>query len=228
MIQCTQRGVTIVRGAAWDAAKRTFADRHFVVLPRFVEDSLLDRLVRQIAKAVFYEQHTVGGREQTMAEAGRVPWLFWRLLNRRDVFAAMQELVDTCNDTFGARCDGDRQVRSFRTGRCFKQVQERGTKFFWHDDCGDGRLIGLTVDLAEGAGGGIEIGYTRRQVARHPLVGQATPGFGGAVLFRIAKGLAHRSLLGAGTVPRCTFSGWFSNSLDHLPPRLFGNKASGV
>ncbi len=224
MIQLTERGVTVVRDAAWDAAKRTFADRHLVVLPQFVEDSLLDRLVRQIAKAVFSEQHTVGGREQTMAEPRRIPWLFWRLLNHRDVFAAMQELVDACNDTFGARCDGDGQVRSFRTGRCFKQVQERGTKFFWHDDLGDGRLIGLTVDLAEGAGGGIEIGHT----APGCLLGQATPGFGGAVLFRIAKGLAHRSLLGAGTVPRCTFSGWFSNSLDHLPPRLFGNKASGV
>ena len=130
VIQLTQRGVTVVRDAAWDATKRTFADRHFVVLPRFVEDSLLDRLVRQIAKAVFSEQHPVGGREQTMAEAGRVPWLFWRLLNRRDVFAAMQELADTCNDTFGARCDGDRQVRSFQAGRCFKQVPERGTTFF--------------------------------------------------------------------------------------------------
>lgn len=89
-------------------------------------------------------------------------------------------------------------------------------------------MIGLTVDLAEGAGDGIEIGHTHRQVCTAPLVGQASPGFGGAVLFRIAKGLAHRSLLGAGTVPRCTFSGWFSNSLEFLPPRLFGNKASGV
>lgn len=101
-----------------------------------------------------------------------------------------------------------------------------GTTTRWHDDCGDGKLIGLTIDLAEGSGGGIEIGRTRRQVVQRQFV-EVTPGFGGAVLFRIAKGLAHRSLQGAGTVPRCAFSGWFSNSLDHLPPRLFGNKASG-
>lgn len=102
VIQLTPAGVTVVRDAAWDAARRTFADRHFVVLPRFVENSLLDRLVRQIAKASFCErERPLGGREQTMAEPRRVPWLFWQWLNHRDVFAAMQELADTCNDTFG-------------------------------------------------------------------------------------------------------------------------------
>lgn len=103
-----------------------------------------------------------------------------------------------------------------------KLLPERGHYSTWHSDVGAGSLIGLTVNLSEGSvGGGIEISYTRRQVARHQLVDRGTLGFGGAMLFRIAKGLAHRGLPAAGTVPRCAFSGWFSNRADYLPPRLF-------
>ncbi len=230
MIQLTQRGVTVVRDAAWDAARRTFADRHLVVLPRFVEDSLLDRLCTAVAEGEFRVNEVPSVvRELAMTKPSWVPQLFWLLLNHRDVLAAVQELADNCNDTFGGRRDVvDGAVRSFRVGRLLKLLPGRGHYSTWHSDVGGGSLIGLTVNLSEGSvGGGIEIGYTRRQVARRQLVGRGTPGFGGAVLFRIAKGLAHRGLPAAGTVPRCAFSGWFSNRADYLPPRLIQQGAVG-
>lgn len=220
MIQVNHGGVTVVRDVAWDAAKRTFADRHLVVLPQFVESSLLVRLVGKVAEGEFCDfEHASGGKEQSMTEPNRVVHIFWLLLNHPAVLAAMQEFADASNETFGARQDVvDGEVRSFQAGRCFKLAPERGDYCSWHDDVHGARMMGLTVELAEGSlGGGLEIGHTCRQVVQRQLAARATPGFGGAVLFRIARGLTHRGLLGAGTEPRCAFSGWFSNCADYQP-----------
>lgn len=220
MIQVNRGGVTVVRDAAWGAAKRTFADRHLVVLPEFVESSLLQRLVGKVAEGEFCDfEHPSGGREQAMTEPNRVARIFWLLLNHTAVLTAMQEFADVANETFGARGDiVDGKVRSFQAGRCFKLMPERGDYCSWHDDVHDARMMGLTVNLAEGSfGGGLEIGHVHRQVVHRQLAARATPGFGGAVLFRIARGLTHRGLLGEGTEPRCAFSGWFSNCADYRP-----------
>lgn len=207
MIQLTHRGVTIVRDAGWEAAKRTFADRHMIVLPQFVEGSLLDRVVRLFAKAEFHElRHSTGSRELATNDDAPVSWLFWLLLNRPALFAAMQELVDGCTARFKARKDVlDEQVRSFEIGRCFKLVPGRDHRQSWHTDVTEGRLVGLSVNLGEGAGG-LDIRHVRCSAVR-----RATPAFGSAVLFRIANGLVHRGFLAEGNAPRCAFSGWFTD-----------------
>lgn len=204
----------VVRDAAWEAAKHMFADRHFVVLPRFVEDSLLDRLARQVAEGEFRKfEHPIGATEATMDGAAACPRVFRLLLNRPAVFVAMQELLDVGHESFQARQDvGDGRIRSFRVGRCFKMVPGRH-RSIWHTDAGDGQLIGLSINLVEGAaGGGIEFGRAEAETSSTTLCVKIMPAFGDAVLFRIAKGLVHR-----GTVPRCAFTGWFTSRPEYMP-----------
>ena len=216
MIQLGHRGgATIVRDAAWEATKRAFAERHVVLLPGFVEGSLLRRLARQAAEGEYrdLEHSRTGSREMAMDASESLPMLFWLLLNRPAVFAAVQDLVDGCSQSFRSREDvGDGRVRSFEVGRCFKLVPERGHRSVWHDDVSLGRLIGISVNLAEGSvSGGVEV---RPRVQGGPALAghSATPAFGGAALFRIAAGLEHRGILGRGrlaldsgrtTVRRC-------------------------
>lgn len=81
----------------------------------------------------------------------------------------------------------------------------------WHGDVAKGRLVGISVNLESDptAAGGIEIRHQGSTVHR------AVPGFGDAVLFRIAPDLRHRGLPPAGAVPRCSFSGWFVAGKDY-------------
>lgn len=215
MIQLTSRGVAVVRGAAWEAAKRTFADRYVVELPQFVEDSLLDRLVRLVAKGEFSDsRHPTGSVASEMHPYAPVPRLFWMLLSRPVLFRAVQELVDAGPPELGRKDVVDRRIRSFEVGRCFKLVPGSDHHQCWHSDAERGRLVGFSVNLGEGTGG-LEIRHESHQVAH-----SATPAFGSAVLFRIATCLTHRGFLGEGSAPRCAFSGWFSDHPDSLARAL--------
>lgn len=210
-------GGTIVRDAAWEATKRTFAERHVVLLPEFVEDSLLRRLARLAAEGEYRDlvHESTGSREAAMDASEPLPTLFWLLLSRPPVFAALQDLVDGCSEIFGPRKDvGDGRIRAFQVGRCFKLMPGSGHRTVWHDDVALGRLIGISVNLADGSvGGGVEV---RRRVRGGPAPAchGATPAFGGAALFRVAAGLEHRGLPGHGSVPRCAFTGWFTSQPD--------------
>lgn len=214
MIQLTHRGPVFERDAAWKAASRAFAERHCVLLPQFVEGSLLQRILRWLAQGEFKEREdkqrdgTVFAREVALAPHTPIPSLFRLLLNNPVLFPSIQELVDCRADSFPPRKDaGDGRVSSFVIGRCFKMMPGDHHFDSWHGDVNDGRQIGLSVNLEPDptAAGGLEI--RRRQWAGTTRV---VPEFGDAVLFRIAQGLEHRGLPPAGAVPKCTFSGWFS------------------
>lgn len=213
MIQLTHRGPVFERDAAWVAASRTFAAHHCTLLPQFVEETLLQRILGLLAQGDFKEREDktpagrVFAREIALAPMAPVPSLFTLLLNTPSLFPPIQELVDCRADSFPSRKDtGDGRVSSFERGRCFKFMP--GTRHFdtWHPDLGSGRQVGLSINLEPDptAAGGVEV--RRRECAPHRVV----PGFGDAVVFRIARGLEHRGLPPAGTVPRCTYSGWFA------------------
>ena len=218
MIQLSPRGTVFERDAAWETASRMFAKRHYMVLPQFVEGSLLQRITRLLAKSEFFEREdkhengSVFAREVALGKNTPVPRLFHLLLNNPLLFAAIQELVDCGANRFPCRADiGDGRVSCFKTSRCFKFMPGRDHFDSWHGDVRGGRLVGLSVNLESDptAAGGIEIRRGRSKVHR------AVPGFGDAVLFRIADSLEHRGLPPTGAVPRCTFSGWFAAGTDY-------------
>lgn len=58
MIQMPHRGAVFERDAAWETAVQTFAERHVVVLPQFVDKALLQRILRLVAKGEFHDHET--------------------------------------------------------------------------------------------------------------------------------------------------------------------------
>lgn len=100
MIRLTHHGAVFERDAAWETASRMFAERHHMVLPRFVEGSLLQRITRLLAEGEFIEREDIDkegrivAREATLRSKHPITRLFHLLLNNPLLFAAIQELVD--------------------------------------------------------------------------------------------------------------------------------------
>ena len=217
MIQLTNRGAVFERDAAWEATSRDFAERHCVLLPQFVEAALLQRILAMLAKASFEEEeHTSRGsvfaRDVALAPQSPVPRLFRLLLNAPLLFAPIQELVDCRANGFPSREDvGDGRVSGFHVGRCFKMMPGEHHYDSWHTDTVRGRQVGLSVNLEPEptAAGGLEIQHRPSPPSSALPPHRVVPGFGDAVLFRIASGLWHRGLPPTGAVAKCMFSGWF-------------------
>ena len=217
MIQLTHRGAIFERDAAWEAVKADFAKRHIVVLPQFVEETLLQRMRLLVAESEFHDhetkvRHVITGRELVLLRAmtSQPPMLFRlfdMLLNSPVLFAAIQELVDCGADRFPKRDDVDEREEglAFQIGDLHHMTRERGHFDAWHSDLTQGRLIGVSLNLEPdpAAAGGVEI--REAPLAAH----RVAAGFGDVVLIRIAKGLRHRGLPSTCAVPRCTFAGWF-------------------
>lgn len=216
MIQLTHNGAVFERDAAWEAVKADFANRHIVVLPQFVEETLLQRMRLLVAESEFHNhetklRHVTTGRElvllRAMTSQPRTLFrLFHMLLNSPVLFAAIQELVDCGADRFPKRNDVDNEgVSAFRIGDLHHMAHERGHFDAWHSDLTQGRQIGVSLNLEPdpAAAGGVEI----REAPLAPC--RVAAGFGDVVLIRIAKGLRHRGLPSTCAVPRCTFAGWF-------------------
>ena len=227
MIQLTHRGAVFERDAAWETAVQTFAERHVVVLPQFVDKALLEHILRLVAKGEFHDHETKSRkgvllRAMTSRRPRALFRLFHMLLNSPVLFTAIQELVDCGADRFPARKDVDERgggVGFFQISQLHHMMHERGHFDAWHSDVVDGRQVGVSVNLepSRTAAGGIEI--REPPSAAHRVVA----GFGDAVLIRIAKGLKHRALPSTGTVPRCTFTGWFVAT-----PNPYGKQSSPI
>lgn len=189
-----------------------------MLLPQFVEGALLQRILRLLAQGEFKEREDkersgrVFAREVALAPYTPILGMFRLLLNNPLLFPPIQELVDCRADSLPSRKDaGDGRVSSFECGRLFKMMPGGHHFDSWHGDVKNGRQVGLSVNLEPDptAAGGLEIRHRRRSAA-HRVV----PGFGEAVLFRIAKSLEHRGLPPAGTAAKCTFGGWFASVSD--------------
>ena len=92
-------------------------------------------------------------------------------------------------------------------GRRYKLPPSNGYFDSWHEDCGDNRRLGLSINLSEALVSGGQLQVRRRKSGE---IQQAPPTeFGDAVLFRIFPELAHRGLPVTSAAPKCNFAGWF-------------------
>ena len=212
MIRLTGSGPEVVKDDGWAELQEGFERRHCVLLEDFLERRVAARLRQVLPRTQGPGFHTrehrarrsgvLLARELELDECAPASVLLFLLLNQPRLFAALGELAG-----------GDEAIRRF-DGRCY--MMRPGAEHFhvWHNDCVDGRQLGLSINLSPEpfAGGEFELRDAGAGGLPHTIV----PGrFGDATLFRIAPSLEHRVRRVRGTVPKVAYAGWFTGHSDY-------------
>jgi hypothetical protein len=203
MLQLARTGA-ISLGSAEDVARACiqFERSHYVVLPKVFEPALLQWIQDQIGGAQFNQKMHQGiGVELCMTENSAFALLEF-LTNDPRLFELVQQIA------------GCKRVGCFN-GRVYRLTAASELYDSWHDDLGNNRMVGMSINLSSGVyrGGVLQISDWRSGEIVHDV---ANVGFGDAVIFRLARHLKHRVTNVEGTIPRTAFAGWFQSKPDFL------------
>ena len=198
MIQVTRRGTelsssTEVLGALRDQFER----RHYFVLPGLLETELLDLIQRQIDRGEFRErvhERIDSNKELCLTESVAFCALLF-LMNDEKLFQLIQDITQC------ARID------CFE-GRVYRVNPGDGHHDSWHNDIGEGRVVGMSLNLSREvySGGVLQI---RNRESEALISEAANTGSGDAVVFRLSRDLQHRITEVEGSASKTAFAGWF-------------------
>ena len=198
MIQVTRRGTelsssTEVLGALRDQFER----RHYFVLPGLLETELLDLIQRQIDRGEFRErvhERIDSNKELCLTESAAFGALLF-LMNDEKLFQLIQDITQC------ARID------CFE-GRVYRVNPGDGHHDSWHNDIGEGRVVGMSLNLSREvySGGVLQI---RNRESEALISEAANTGSGDAVVFRLSRDLQHRITEVEGSASKTAFAGWF-------------------
>ena len=198
MIQIDRSGVTYSESANERAALRArFEAQHYVQVSNFLEPGLLRFLNQQIERGKFYERvHEGIGSNKELCMAGNTAvGALLLVLNDEKLFRLIQDIT---------QC---RRIECFE-GRIYRVYPNQGHHDSWHDDIGEDRLVGMSINLGQEdyVGGVLQIrnGDSKKIVAE-----VRNTSAGGAVIFRLSQSLQHRITEVEGAEPKTAFAGWF-------------------
>ncbi len=185
-------------GRSLASLKARFARFRCVLLPRFIEPSLLKALQKDIRPEDFYERKDKGIAAESCMKKNRVFDFFHFLLNDEAVFRAVENIT------------GCGTIRNFQ-GRLYRLMPGTGHYDSWHNDMGSKRMIGMSINLGEGPymGGFLELRHEPTQKILRRIQNRRP---GDALLFKISQDLKHRVTPVFGENPRVAFAGWFHSS----------------
>lgn len=205
MIRLGRSGATYTGStASLDAMRTKFDQENHVRLSDFLELEALDFIQRQIDGAEFYERvHEGIASNKELCMVGNAGFgALLLLVNDEKLF----EIVETVT--------GCPRIRCFE-GRVYRVSPGEGHHDSWHNDIGDGRLIGMSVNLSrERYGGGV---LQLRDRASGKIVSEiSNERPGDAVIFRLSDTLQHRITEVEGSAAKTAFAGWFKAQPDFL------------
>ncbi len=198
MIQIGRRGIGISNSAtALDDLRVQFDRQHFFRLPELLEPELLDFVQVRIDRGEFHErvhERIDSNKELCMAGNAAVGALLL-LLNDERLFQIIQDVT---------QCE---RIRCFE-GRVYRVNPGDGHHDSWHNDIGEDRLVGLSLNLSSKvySGGLLQI---RDRESREIISQVANTGTGDAVVFRLSRSLQHRITVVEGQTGKTAFAGWF-------------------
>ena len=175
---------------------------HCILLPNFLEESLLREIHQEISKAKFYNRRDKGiAYESCMRKNAVFDYLHF-LLNDGPLFEWIQKLTN-CGP-----------IRCFK-GRLYQMASGKGYYDSWHSDMDGQRRIGLSINLSPQIyqGGIFQI---RENSSPAKILQMANTGFGNAILFQLSHSLKHCVSAVEGDFPKMAFAGWFQNSPSFL------------
>ncbi|HKB68186.1 MAG TPA: 2OG-Fe(II) oxygenase [Pyrinomonadaceae bacterium] len=198
MIQVTRRGTELSSSTEALAALRDqFEQRHYFLLPGLLEPELVDLIQQQIDRGEFRERVHEDidlNKELCLTKSAAFGALLF-LMNDEKLFQLIEDIT---------RCD---RINCFE-GRVYRVNPGEGHHDSWHNDIGEGRLVGLSLNLSRKvyAGGVLQI----RNRESGALVSEAANiGSGDAVIFRLSRDLQHRITDVEGSASKTAFAGWF-------------------
>lgn len=185
---------------AVERARRQFATAHAIVLKEFLAPALLDWVRERVAQAQFrLKVHPASGDEECMYDNDAI-WLLRFLLSDARVLRAVESLTGVDGLT---KC----QVRVYRF------VPDSGQRHDWHDDVGEGRRLGLSINLSEAMfeGGNLQV---RERESGRTTADIRNTGAGDAAIFMLGTRLQHQVLPVTGAQGRVVVAGWFRSESD--------------
>lgn len=176
-----------------------FDRQHYLKFTEVLEPALLDFLQLKVDDGEFYERvHDGIAPNKELCMTGNAGFgALLCLINDARLFQIIQDVTE---------CD---QIRCFE-GRVYRVSPDQGHHDSWHNDIGDSRLVGMSINLSKEnySGGVLQI----RETDSKKIVSEvANVGSGDAVVFRLSPDLQHRITDVEGTASKTAFAGWFKS-----------------
>ncbi len=175
-----------------------FEKRHWVRLPGLLDAQLLSLALTYIEQGQWRDNLVSGSfsYSESVGEIGAASNLLHFASNTPRFLETIREITG-CNSL------------TWFEGRVYRMEPNSGHTDAWHNDFGDGRLIGMSLNLSpRGYLGGV---FQMREYNSHRiLVEVANTGLGDAILFRISRDFEHRVTDVQTGEPKTAFAGWFS------------------
>lgn len=186
------------------ALRAEFDRQHYITFPGLIGRELLEFIQSQIDQGEFYERvhDRIGSNRELCMTAGTAGAALMFLVNDPALFEIIQDITQCA------------QIGCFQ-GRIYRVNPDSGHHDSWHDDLGEDRLIGMSINLSRDpyAGGTLQI----RDKPSGQIVSEApNAGFGDAIIFRLSHRFQHRITEMEGTVSKTAFAGWFRSQPDFL------------
>lgn len=202
MITITRKGLEGWEDTLVNGLKKEFEEKHCILLPKLLEDSLLQKIINDIERSSFYENEHVSIEQKVFATDLSIPGKNLALhqvhflLNNPGVFKLIEYIT------------GCQEIKGY-TGRIYRNMPDSDHHLDWHDDIKDKtRLIGISMNLGrEKYSGGV---FQLRKKGTEELLREVPCGNPGDMhVFRVSPLLEHRVTKTTGAHPRTAAAGWF-------------------
>lgn len=182
-----------------------FADKHCLLLPKFIEPSLLSYLIQNLS-SVHFDTKLEMNNDDEFGKVLFVPlnepilFVFNLLLNNQKLFNVIEQIT---------KCE---KIGNF-FGRIHCSEANSNQQISWHGDNADNRLLGITVNLSteKYKGGFFQL---REKVSEKHLCEIGQTQAGDAFIFRIAPNLQHCLTVVESGGRRTVGVGWFRSKPD--------------
>jgi hypothetical protein len=182
-------------------AREHFEQHNYLRLPGLIEPGLLRVIQHYLALGKFEKKEYVVGRELRLSNSP-IASIFYILMNDPKLFRLLRQVT------------GCGPIRYFN-GRVYQMHPRQRQTFAWHNDLqlNRWRKIAISINLSDTPyqGGTLQIRDSSHD--KHESV--PNPGFGDAIIFRVAKHLEHRVTRVVGKFHKTAYSGWFSSRPRH-------------
>jgi hypothetical protein len=182
--------------------RERFSENKYLRLHSLIGPPLLERILQETERSHFAPRaHGHIGSELCLPNDSIPSALLHFLVNESHFFKFVQS-VTSCE-----------RIGCF-AGRIYRMRPDSGHYDSWHDDLGNHRMIGLTINISQGGyeGGVLEM----RDVLRNVEFAVPNTGLGDGILFQLSSHLKHRVTSVIGHNAKTAFAGWFCSEPNFL------------